>query len=45
MRMEYRNTKTGATVTSPCKIKGGDWVEVESPNPAPTKNGKKSSKG
>lgn len=26
--MEYVNTKTGATISSPCKISGGDWVEV-----------------
>ncbi len=39
--MEYRNTKTGAIITSPCKIKGGDWVEVEKPS----KPAKKSSKG
>lgn len=25
--MEYRNTKTGAIIDSPCIISGGDWVE------------------
>lgn len=24
--MRYRNTKTGAIISSPCKISGGDWV-------------------
>lgn len=24
---EYVNTVTGATVVTPCEIKGGDWVE------------------
>ncbi|MDT1997238.1 hypothetical protein MX633_11230 [Carnobacterium divergens] len=24
--MEYKNLKTGATFSSPCKISGGDWV-------------------
>ncbi|WP_086348528.1 hypothetical protein [Candidatus Enterococcus clewellii] len=24
--MEYKNTKTGATFSSPCKISGGNWV-------------------
>ena len=41
--MEYRNTKTGATITSPCKIKGGDWVEVKKPSRS-AKTVKKSSK-
>lgn len=27
--MEYRNTKTGVTFSSPCTISGGDWVLVE----------------
>ncbi|MGM0143755.1 hypothetical protein IGJ94_000282 [Enterococcus sp. AZ153] len=27
--MEYKNTKTGATFSSPCVISGGDWVLVE----------------
>lgn len=26
--MRYTNTKTGAIVDSPCKIRGGDWIEV-----------------
>lgn len=39
--MEYRNNKTGATITSPCKIKGGDWVEVKKPNPVTTKSTRK----
>lgn len=42
--MEYQNTKTGATITSPCKIKGGDWVEVEKSS-KPAKSVKKTSKG
>lgn len=24
--MDYKNLKTGATFSSPCKISGGDWV-------------------
>ncbi|MGX7388974.1 hypothetical protein ACWOF5_12180 [Carnobacterium divergens] len=24
--MEYKNLKTGATFSSPCKISGGDWI-------------------
>ncbi|QED60694.1 hypothetical protein FUT28_13360 [Enterococcus durans] len=27
--MEYKNTKTGVTFSSPCVISGGDWVLVE----------------
>lgn len=27
--MEYKNTKTGAIIKSPCIIRGGDWVEVK----------------
>ncbi|EMF0434268.1 hypothetical protein I6R72_002197 [Enterococcus faecium] len=27
--MEYKNTKTGVTFSSPCIISGGDWVLVE----------------
>lgn len=26
--MEYRNTKTGATFSSPCVVSGGNWVLV-----------------
>jgi hypothetical protein len=26
--MRYRNAKTGATITSPCKIKGENWVKI-----------------
>ena len=25
--MEYKNTKTGVTFSSPCVISGGDWVK------------------
>lgn len=27
--MEYRNTKTGVTFSSPCVVSGGDWVLVD----------------
>lgn len=27
--MEYKNLKTGATFSSPCKISGGDWIVAE----------------
>lgn len=27
--MEYKNTKTGVTFSSPCVVSGGDWVLVE----------------
>lgn len=27
--MKYKNTKTGAIIDSPCKISGGDWIEVK----------------
>ena len=27
--MEYKNTKTGVTFSSPCVISGGDWVLVK----------------
>lgn len=27
--MEYKNTKTGATFSSPCVVSGGDWILVE----------------
>lgn len=30
--MKYKNTKTGAIIDSPCKIYGGDWIEVEPPD-------------
>jgi hypothetical protein len=26
--MIYKNTKTGATFSSPCFVKGGDWIDV-----------------
>lgn len=26
--MEYKNTKTGVTFSSPCVVSGGDWVLV-----------------
>lgn len=26
--MIYKNTKTGATIDTPCKIKGENWTEV-----------------
>lgn len=29
--MIYRNTKTGAEISTPCKVSGGDWVEVLPP--------------
>lgn len=28
--MEYKNTKTGVTFSSPCAISGGDWVPYNS---------------
>lgn len=28
--MEYKNTKTGAIINSPCVINGGDWVTFDS---------------
>lgn len=27
--MEYKNTKTGATFSSPCVVSGSDWILVE----------------
>lgn len=27
--MKYKNTKTGAIIDSPCKISGGDWIEIK----------------
>ncbi|MBC8589333.1 hypothetical protein [Paratissierella segnis] len=27
--MRYKNTKTGAIIDSPCRISGGDWIEVK----------------
>lgn len=27
--MLYRNTKTGATLETPCRISGGDWEPVK----------------
>jgi hypothetical protein len=27
--MEYKNTKTGAIIDSPCVIKGNNWIEVK----------------
>ncbi|EPN3639625.1 hypothetical protein ACTXW2_001452 [Enterococcus faecium] len=27
--MEYKNTKTGVTFSSPCVISGGDWILIE----------------
>lgn len=27
--MEYKNMKTGATCSSPCVVRGGDWVLAE----------------
>lgn len=27
--MEYRNTRTGAVISSPCVISGGDWVLID----------------
>lgn len=32
--MEYKNLKTGATFSSPCKVSGGNWVLVEDGKPA-----------
>ena len=26
--MLYKNTKTGAIIDTPCKVKGGNWIEV-----------------
>lgn len=31
--MEYKNTKTGAIIDSPCRISGGDWVLVTNEEP------------
>lgn len=28
-KMQYKNTKTGVTFSSPCIISGGDWVLVD----------------
>lgn len=30
--MEYRNTKTGAIIDSPCIISGGDWIKLKEEN-------------
>lgn len=27
--MRYKNTKTRAIIDSPCKISGGDWMEIK----------------
>lgn len=27
--MKYKNTKTGVVIDTPCKISGGDWIELE----------------
>ena len=27
--MQYKNTKTGVTFSSPCVVSGGDWVLVD----------------
>lgn len=27
--MKYKNTKTGAIIDSPCKVSGGDWIEIK----------------
>lgn len=29
----YKNTKTGSIFSTPCEIKGGDWVKVSIPPP------------
>lgn len=30
--MLYRNTKTGATLETPCRISGGDWKPIKAVN-------------
>lgn len=29
--MEYRNKKTGAVISVPCEINGGDWEALKPP--------------
>ncbi|EGO5981624.1 hypothetical protein [Enterococcus faecalis] len=35
--MDYKNTKTGATISSSCIISGGDWIIVDKKEKNPNK--------
>ena len=35
--MTYKNTKTGFVFSSPCELKGADWVKLDSA-PVPDEN-------
>lgn len=39
--MLYRNTKTGATLETPCRISGGDWEPVKAEKTEKTVSKKK----